>query len=811
MAKKKKDEEFLEEPFYQNAEEYLSLSYLSYAIHTIKERALTSYDGFKPATARLVYSMYEMGATPDKPFVKAARVVGNTLKFHPHGTASLEGTIAKMAQEFTSRVPLVDYYGSVGKYEGDKPAGVRYWEAKLSPAGMEVVKEVKEGAVEMVDNYDSKEKIPKVMPSRFPVSIINGNKGLAVGFASRIPEHNPTETMKAIELLIKKPNATVDEVLKVMPGPDFCAGGEIFGIDGIKSYFTNGSGSFIVRGKFYVESLSQGRSRIVFTELPPDISAENIISQVQALQVDKETTVKGKKVIVPADKDLTRGIKSIKDLSDKDKGFRLVIETTKGFDHRRLLGILFKKTSLESPYSVIMTVLNNGVPSLLGVVDVLKDFIEFRRGCVVNKLNYRLEKIDDKLSKIETLLVALLDIDKCIKIIRKSESTNSARDGLMKAFKFNGEQADYILSMQLRSLTKADKNTLESTKYDLEKEKEQIKLALSSQKETDKILLKEVRETAKVIKDNRRATIHGVTVSEFSEEVEEEAEEAKGLAEGVKCFLTRFSDGSVLVEEEGAKTKKVLPPMLERIELKTNDTVVFVSEDGIGRKAPISFAGRNRRVFLKDIFPEANSNHISGVSKLSGNGLAIMTTKGKVKISKSDYPVNLDVFPVISLEDGDKISGCRWIENEDSGVFASVSNLGKIILFKRGEVNPTGFKAKGVNGMNVKKGEVIYFDFIKDSELGEKQLLTASDRTFKRAMLSEYPVNGRGGLGVATQNFAKGEDSLQSATISSDPSIVFIDGDTFSDVSLPPLKAKNTVGEKNFLPLLDFILGSKKI
>lgn len=803
------------------AEAWLKDEYLVYSLYTIRNRALLDLDGLKPVNRRILWSMFESKYRPDKGFVKAARIVGDVMgKYHPHGDASIADALARMAQNFSLRVPLIDKSGSVGFVTGDTPAAPRYWEARLTRASMELLKELDEGAVEMGSNFDGTHKEPVLLPVRWPNDIINGTKGLAVGFASNIPAHNPDEVMNACIALLRNPDLNFTQLMKIMPGPDFPTGGEILEIDGVKDYYETGTGRFTVRGRYTIEHLTRGRSRITFYELPYGVSVESVKVKVNELQNQQERHVKGKKVVIPPNKKLSKGLSDVSDLTDKKHGTRLVFETTQGTNPLQIINELFKLTPLQSSFSVNNTVLIDNFPVQVTVLDMLKNFLAFRRDCTEHRSRTLIEKNNTRIHQLDAILAALLDIDKAIEIIRHSSDAESARKKLKKFFKLDDEQADYILAMQLRRLTRADSVAVKKEKAALDASNAEMNLILSSDDEMKKVMEKDLKDTLKVISSPRRSVITGMTAEEFKEQTKEMAQVGRDADKNLPVYVTRFVNGSILrTETPFAYTptdrRFVNSPVVEQIRMRSQDDVVLIGDDGIGRKVPMSFLIEGKLMKFKDIgidIPRGVS--LVGLSKFEASksdvGLILASRSGDVKLSRTDFPLNKNEFPVFSLSDGDRLVSSLWVGHALTGYYlALVSKEGNVLLFDSKNVRATGSKAGGVKGMKLKndKDEVIYFSLVNDLRNPENSIVTYSGETVKRTPLIDIPTKGRGGMGVATQQFKKGETSLVTAYVGKN-AVAAAEKGTHTAINLPPLTKRVARGVDLPAPIL---LGASEV
>lgn len=809
--------EIIKEP----AENWLKKEYIIYSLYTIRHRALLAQDGLKPVNRRILWSMFENGFNPNSSFVKAARIVGDVMgKYHPHGDASIADALARMAQNFSMRVPLIDKSGSVGFVTGDTPAAPRYWEARLTKEAMELLKEVKEGAADLIPNFDGSEQEPRLLPVRWPNDLINGTKGIAVGFASNIPSHNPDEVMMAALAMLKKPDITVKEILKIMPGPDFPTGGEILEVDGIKDYYETGTGRFSIRGRYTVDHLTRGRVRIAFHELPYGVSAEEVMTKVIELQNPQEKTVNKKKTVIPPNPIFAKGISTVKDLTDKRNGLRLVFETKQGYNHLQVINELFRLTALQKSFSVSNTVLVDNFPIQLGILSLLQNFIDLRKYSTVTRSEARLVKIDSRMHQLDALLAALVDIDKAIAIIRGAADSDKARTNLKKQFKLDNEQADYILAMQLRRLTKADSIAIKNEKDELNKEKAALNLILSSEEEMVRVVGADMKATMKVISDERRSVITGLTAESLKELTKEVAQATRNADKNTDCYVTRFTNGELLKSElpfgyKATDKKLANSPIVEQLKMQTQDSIVIVGSDGIGRKVPLSFLVEGKVAGGKTLGIDLPKGvNVVGVAKFEASktdiGLAIGTKNGEVKISKTDFPNRGEEFPVITLVEGDEVVQTRWVGKPTAdNYFTFVSSGGNVLVFDATTVRASGSKAGGVRGMKLKEAtdKVIHFGLITDLKNPDTVLITYSGKTIKRTPLLEIATKGRGGMGVATQLFKPGETELVTAFAGSHVAAC-VDRATKNVVSLPPMVKRTSRGVDFTMPIL---VGSSEV
>jgi len=470
----------------------MSESFLEYAYSVIYSRALPdARDGLKPVQRRILHMMFDMGLRPDKGHVKCARVVGEVMgKLHPHGDGAIYDAAVRLAQPFTTRLPLIDGHGNFGSLDAG-PAAMRYTEARLAPAALAMVNESDENTVDFGGNYDGQLLEPLVLPAAFPNLLVNGATGIAVGMATNMAPHNLGEVVAATKHLIENPKATLKALMKFVPAPDFPTGGEIVGLSGVEEAYATGRGSFKVRATAVVEKVTSRKQGIVITEFPFNIGPEKVVEKIADL-------VKAKKI---------QGISDIVDLSDGQQGTKVVVEIKNGYEPEEILEKLYKLTPMEDQFSVNAVALVNGRPQTLGLKELLQVFIDHRIDVVRRRSAFRLEKAQARLTLVDGLLKAIIDIDKVIKIIRASEDAATAKADLIKSFKLTDEQATYILDMPLRRLTKMSKLELETEQKELSATIKALKTLLESEEAIRKQVSAELTEVAKNFATPRRSRI----------------------------------------------------------------------------------------------------------------------------------------------------------------------------------------------------------------------------------------------------------------------------------------------------------------
>lgn len=790
MAAVAEEEQIAAEIIPRPAQEWIPDLYLPYALYTIRDRALILEDGFKPVNRRILWALYSKGVTPKSAYLKASIAASEANKYHPHGDSSIQEALARMAQGFVQRVPLIDPYGSVGKVAGDTAAAARYWECRLNEASVDLVKDLDEGGLEFGKNFDGSLKEPTRLPVRWPVGIINGTQGIAVGYAAKLWPHNPTEIMNAAIKLMENPQMTMKQLMKIVKGPDFPTGGELLGTDGVEEYLTTGSGTFTVRGRYEIEQLPRGRNRIIFYELPYQVSAESVIVAIRKAQATGKSRLNDLSVI--------------KDLTDKKRGLRLSLETKAGSNISAIMAELFKVTPVETKFSTNSTMIVDGAPVVQNMLEQLQQFLVFRKTIVKNKAIHRLAKIAARILQVDALLAALVDIDKAISIIRKSETADDAKAGLMKAFKINEKQAQYILDMQLRRLTKADANALGDEKAKLLEEKKDCEKILADDQDALNERVKfELKETRRVISDERRTIVSSLSNEEIKEQERALAQSARAAEKDLPCYITKLRSGKLIRTAErdlyapGAFELKH-GPVVETIKTTTQSELAVVFEDGSARKIPANFFPEDKPVGAKELGFDA-SVPVVGVAKIELGkydvGLAIVTANGEIKISKSDFG-NKEEFPVVTLREGDKIAATLWLARSVKGKkFVLVSANAMALAFDAESIRVSGSKAGPVKAMNLKGAtdKVIGFGLVEKP--AESFVISEGSKTIKVTPVTEIPVKGKGGLGVVLHKLKANERAtLTNAFVGSD--LIMAMTGMPNALSLPPSTKRAVTGNE---------------
>lgn len=752
-------------------EDFLEKNFLAYAYMTILDRAIPdARDGMKPVQRRILYSMNRDGLTADKSHIKSARIVGNTMGlFHPHGDMAIYYAMAGMEQDFNNNVPLIDGYGNWGS-PSDGPAAHRYTEARLTKAARLLLGELKEECVDFKDNYDNSTKEPVVLPARFPILLVNGASGIATGLACNLPPHNPQEVLDAARWLLTHPGASLEKLMEFVPGPDLPTGGVIIGVDGIKEAYETGRGTFRIRALHRIESLHRGKSQIVFTEMPYRVSIEGVIEKVKSA----------------IDAGKLQGIADVKDLTDRRNGIRLVVETKSGVNPEALLNELFALTPLETSFGINNTVIDKNNPVTVGLKRLLEIFLEHRIQVVIRRSQTRLDRRSHRLSMVEALQAILLDIDAAVSIIRKSDTSDDARAGLQKKFKIDQTQAEYILSLQLRRLTRADQYELEQEKDALLKEIAELKEILSDESVLRKLVGDELVEAKKLLEAPRRSRILGGNLNEHIAETKEAAVAMSAQIADEPCLITLYASGAMrrAADPIPVSNRGRVDPVIGSIDTTSRGAFVAITNMGNAHRVDALHVSDAGKTTPKDAGVSLGAGE--RIVVLSRNearegeaGVALGTRTGVVKIVTTDYPKTLDVFPVIGLTEGDEVIGGGWVQNQDHTHFAFVSSDALLLRFEASKVRPQGRGGAGVAGMKLSSGATaVSFAVVPLSMESDSEIVTATGKSVKRSAFSVAPIKGRatGGQRIHLLKPALKESEIVAAVVGSSPVIVGSDG-----------------------------------
>ncbi len=739
-----------------NIEDEMRASYLDYAMSVIIGRALPDVrDGLKPVHRRILYAMYKEGITSDKRYIKCAGVVGEVIKkYHPHGDAAVYDTLVRMAQGFNMRYPLIDGQGNFGSVDGDPAAAYRYTECRLARLAEELLADIDKETVDFIPNFDESTDEATVLPTRVPNLLINGSDGIAVGMATKIPPHNLTELIDATILLVQKPQATIDEVLSLMPGPDFPTGAYLYGRSGIRDAYRTGRGQFTMRARAAIERPTKEKQQIVITEIPYQVNKARTIERIAQLVQEKKI----------------EGIADVRDESDRE-GMRIVIELRRGEPAEVVLNNLYKHTQLQETFGMIMLAIVNGQPRTLPLIEAIRLFTEHRVAVVRRRTAYLLRKAQERAHILEGFLKALQHLDAIIKLIRASKTPKDARDGLMARFEFTERQAQAILEMQLQRLTALEREKVQQEYDELQKKIAEYQEILASEKVLKKLIVDELKEVQKEYGDVRRTEI-----------IEEQAE--------IKLEdLIRQEDVAITVSHSGYAKRTPVSTYRQqsrggkgRTGMKTREEdfveQLFVASThsyllaftNTGRLSAVKVyeipdvgaAGRGKHiqnlvglapeekvaaVLAVREFPEEPKDRDIEGETFAAEGYVIMVTRQgiikKTRLAEFSSSISRSIM-AMKIEEGDELIAARLTSGRDTIFLAS--HEGMAIRFPESDVREMGRPAYGVYGMDLEKG-----DYIVGMEIvGEKELiLSVTEKGFgKRTPITEYRLQSRAGKGV---------------------------------------------------------------
>jgi DNA gyrase subunit A len=810
-------------------------SYLEYAYSIIYQRALPdARDGLKPVQRRILYQMSEMGLRPDRAHVKCARVVGEVMgRLHPHGDGAIYDALARMAQPWTMRLPLIDGHGNFGSPE-DPPAAMRYTEARLAAAAMELTTSLDEDTVDFGPNYDGTEDQPLVLPAAFPNLLVNGAAGIAVGMATNMAPHNLGEVIAAARHLIAHPDADLETLMRFVPGPDLPTGGKIVGLDGVREAYETGRGIFRTRAAARIEKLTPRRTGIVITELPYGVGAERVFLRIKDL-------VQARKL---------NGIADLKDLTDMNNGMRLVIEVRSGFVPEAVLDELYRLTPMEETFGINNVALVDGQPRVLGLRELLQIYVDHRIEVVRRRTAFRRAKRIDRLHLVDGIITALLNIDEVIQVIRTSDDAAAAKTRLMEIFDLSEIQAQYILDTPLRRLTRYDKLELEREQETLRTEIAELTAILESEARLRELVSAELAAVSDKFSTPRRTVLlEGTGAARTAAVPLEVADEpcmvllsSAGLLArtaalapqpGTQGTLPDDADGSGPPGDSAAQGPRA-----------AHDVIVSaVSSTARGTVGVVTSTGRLVRLGVLELPalpPSAHSPALSGGGPLGefigtepgetvvalvaadalGAGLAIGTEQGVVKRIAPDYPQNAADFEVISLKDGDRVVGAVQLADEDAEL-TFITSDGQLLRFPASLVRPQGRAAAGMAGIRLAaRARVIWFGAV-DPAAGVQEaaaggpatgpvvvtvagaagaLPGTTAATVKVTPFAEFPPKGRATGGVRCHRFLKGEDELVLAWAGPGPARGATEAGTPVELP-PPLGRRDGSGERVRHPL----------
>jgi DNA gyrase subunit A len=757
----------------------MQTSFLEYAYSVIYSRALPdARDGLKPVQRRILYAMDEMGIRPDRSHVKCARVVGQVMgQYHPHGDTAIYDALVRVAQPWAMRLPLIDGHGNFGSLD-DGPAAMRYTECRMAPAAAAMTDGLDEDTVDFKPNYDGKDVEPTVLPAAFPNLLVNGATGIAVGMATNCPPHNLVEVVQALRHLIKHPDADIDELMRFIPGPDLPSGGKIIGLDGIRDAYQTGKGSFRMRATARIEQVHPRRKGIVITELPYLVGPERVIEQIKNL-------VNARKL---------QGIADVKDLSDRANGTRLVIEIKSGFNPDAILEQLYRLTKIEDNYAINAVALVDGQPRTLTLRDLLTVYLEHRYEVTRRRTEFARTKAQERLHLVEGLLVAILDIDDVIAIIRSSDDTAQARSRLMEVFELSETQTNYILEMPLRRLTRFSRIELETERGKLEATIAELTEILENSEQLRSLVGNQLAEIARQHGTPRRTILLAASGIAAPSRRENGAATAPLEVADDPCWVLLSSAGLL------ARTNHAQP--LPPVGARANHDVIVSRIVSTARRdcGLITSAGRLIKISALDlptvpITAQApnlqGGTHVSELVTLDSGekilclttltndslGLALGTAQGIVKRVNPEV-LGKDSWDVIRLEAGDRVVGAVELTTIQAEL-VFMTNDAQLLHFPASAVRPQGRSGGGMSGIKLGIGaSVVYFgavsavDAVVVTVSGNSRALPGTDAgSVKVTGFAHYPAKGRATGGVRCHRFLRGEDSLLLAWAGQAPAI----------------------------------------
>ena len=747
-------------------------SFLDYAMSVIVSRALPDVrDGLKPVQRRILYGMNELGVTPDKPYKKSARIVGDVMgKFHPHGDSSIYEGLVRMAQDFSYRYMLVDGHGNFGSMDGDSPAAMRYTEAKMSKIAVEMLRDINKNTVDFQDNYDGTEKEPTVLPARFPNLLVNGASGIAVGMATNIPTHNLGEVISAIHVLMDNPDATTEDLMKVLPGPDFPTGGVVMGKSGIWKAYETGRGTIVVRAKVDFEERKNGRQQIVVHEIPYMVNKAKLIERIADLARNKEI----------------EGITDVNDETDRE-GMRIVIDVRRDASAEVILNNLYKMTLMQTTFNFNMLAIVNGAPKILSLKEILQYYLEHQENVVRRRTEFDLKKAENRAHIVAGLRIALDHIDEIINIIRNSQTSEIAKNQLMENYGLSDRQAQAILDMRLVRLTGLEREKIEAEYKKLMAAIADYKDILAHQERINQIIYDELLEIQKKFGDKRRTELQVGDITNIEDEdlIEEESIIVTLTHNG---YIKRLPVDEFKSQHRGGRGVKGMgvhkDDFIEQlISSDTHDLLLFFTNSGKvysmkGYEIP-EYGRSAQGIPIINLLGIDNKEKISAVINVSHETndddkfLFFTTKQGTVKRTPVTEFKNIrsNGLKAINLHDNDELIHVDIVKDQQNMIIGT--HHGYALSFNSSVVRSMGRSAAGVRGIRLRDDDYVIGTAPLDDD---SNVLVISELGYgKQTPASEYPIKGRGGLGVKTVNVTKKNGPLVGlTTVKGDEDIMLV-------------------------------------
>ena len=743
-----------------NLGETMRKSFLEYAMSVIVARALPDVrDGLKPVQRRILYGMNELGVTPDKPYKKSARIVGDVMgKYHPHGDSSIYEGLVRMAQDFSYRYMLVDGHGNFGSVDGDGAAAMRYTEARMSKIAVEMLRDINKDTIDFQDNYDGTEKEPVVLPARFPNLLVNGATGIAVGMTTNIPPHNLSETISALHVLMDNPDATTADLMQALPGPDFPTGGVVMGKSGIRHAYETGRGTIVLRGKVDVQTEKSGRERIVITEIPYMVNKAKMVERIADLVHEKKID----------------GIVTLRDESDRD-GMRIVIDVRRDASASVILNNLYKLTPLQTGFSFNMVAIVNGAPKVLSLKQILQYYVDHQENVIRRRTQFDLRKAKAREHILEGLRIALDHIDEIITIIRSSETGDKAKVILMDKFKLSDKQSQAILDMRLVRLTGLEREKVESEYKDVEAAIADYTDILARPERVHQIIYNELLDIQKKFGDKRRTELLvGEVLSLEDEDLIEQEDVVITLSHN--GYVKRLATSEFKAQNRGGRGIQGMnvhdDDFVERlISTSTHDVLLFFTNKGKVYRSKgyeIPEYGRTAKgIPIINLLGVGAGEKIQTVINVhegenDDRYLFFVTQKGVVKRTpvKEFANIRSNGLIALNLKDEDELNNVILTSGQDNILIGT--HLGYSVTFKEQDVRSMGRSATGVRGIRLREHDyVVGSDILKP----DSEVFVISEKGYgKRTAAKEYPIKGRGGKGIKTANITAKNGPLAGVT-----------------------------------------------
>jgi len=782
--------------------EVMHTSFMTYAEYVTMERALPRVeDGLKPVQRRILYTLNELGITPDKPYKKSARIVGEALgKYHPHGDTSVYDAMVRLSQDFAMRMPLVDGHGNFGSIDGDSAAAMRYTEARMSPLALEMLRDLGKDTVPFRPNFDDTESEPDMLPARYPNLLVNGSSGIAVGLATNIPPHNLGEVIDGVVKRIDKPDCTLKDVMKHIKGPDFPTGGYLIAGEGLTQAYETGKGKVQMRAKAHFEKLKNGRTSIVITEMPYETKKSALLEKILSISEAK--------------KEIFSAIDEIRDESDRE-GMRAVIEVKKGYDAGKVLGLLYKYSDLQATFGINMMVIADGAPKQLGLLEIIDHYISHQKNVVTRRTRYDLEKAEKREHILLGLIIAVKNIDRVIKIIRASKNVEEAKKELMKAFDLTGVQAQAILDMRLARLTNLEVEQLENEYKEVVALIKYLRSILDCESKLMEVIKNELLTIKSKYADKRRTEI-----IDAGEAVIEVDESEFVVAEDCAVVLTRGGNLKRMTHkalQKGLEANEIeekhKPAMLvstntaDKLYIFTNRGSMYMLAVDVVPEGRIKEAGKSLNAITSGV---ENGEEILGVitkKDLSGGLMYFATKGGMVKATDiKEFDVRKSKILACGLREGDSLVYAAKDDKEAPNMLF-ITSEGMSINIRKGDISVMGRSGKGVGAIKLgKKAEVVLAAQV-NGDTDKKVLLITEKGYAKQTQIDEFEEQGRNGKGLKAYNLnptvgmriagALVLDGISKVTVlQRSGDITKIVSDTI------PTDARNTKGEQVVLALM---------